>query len=278
MKPAKRMKKSKIFVFLIALFLLFTGAFVALPLPGQVPVLMYHFVGSKQDALDSKNFVSNGALQAQMSFLKHFGYRPISIADYEAIRTGQRKPRGREILITFDDGNESFYTQAYSILKPFEFPVTLFIVSQSIKESTNGSMSEATLKELQQEKWISLQSHTKTHPFLSELDDVHLADELSGSKSDLEQMFGRPFPYLAYPSGDVDARVVDAAQKAGYRLAFTTAPKKLKRLRSGPYTISRVKISEGDLNPFLFWIKVSGLYNFYKSQTHRLKQTFASAR
>lgn len=235
------------------------------PLPGQIPVLMYHFVGSRQDAAEQKNFVSRESFAAQMAFLKRFGYRPISLEEYFEIKTGLRKPRGREVVITFDDGNYTFESEALPILRPYQFPVTVFLVSESVKHGQYGSMTEPVIREmLERNPFVGIGSHSKTHPFLSRISPEQLEDELSGSRKDLEAMFGRPVRFLAYPSGDLNDAVLEAARRAGYDLAFTTSAKKLKALPEGPFSLTRVKISRTSDLPPAFWFKLSGLYGAYK--------------
>jgi peptidoglycan/xylan/chitin deacetylase (PgdA/CDA1 family) len=71
-------------------------------------------------------------------------------------------------------------------------------------------------------------SHTCSHPYLPDLDDVALAQELRASKARIEAELGGECASLAYPYGGVDARVVGATRDAGYRWA-ATIPRVLPR-------------------------------------------------
>ena len=64
-------------------------------------------------------------------------------------------------------------------------------------------------------------AHTHSHPHLTTLDDAALARELSESRERVEQTMGAPCRSLAYPYGDFDERVVEAARAAGYEAACT---------------------------------------------------------
>ncbi len=273
-KPAKKKLFPLLAKFFIFIALVFGLAAVFFPLPGDVPVLMYHFIGAKKDADDSKNFVTVKSFSRQMAFLKWMRYRVISLDDFYALKSGQRKPLGREILITFDDGNESFETKAFPVLKNYQFPVTLFLVSESVKRGTNGSMTAKIIISLLSNPWIAIGSHTKTHPFLTEMDEAQIKDELEGSKKDLELIFERKVDYLAYPSGDFDKRAASIAEQAGYRLAFTTSQKKLKGLKEGPFALTREKVSRSSDNLFIFWFETSGIYQFLKKSQYQLKTLF----
>jgi peptidoglycan/xylan/chitin deacetylase (PgdA/CDA1 family) len=72
---------------------------------------------------------------------------------------------------------------------------------------------------------VTIGSHSRTHPQLSQTDDAALGAELRGSKDDLEAWLGRPVRHFAYPSGDHDARVIEAVRRAGYETAWTTEPR-----------------------------------------------------
>lgn len=258
-------------IILMSAAVLFAAAFAVFPLPGQVPVLMYHFVGTHRQTLISKNYVEAKSLGKQMEFLKRFGYHVISIEELYEIRTGRRKPRGREVAITFDDGNVSFAAEALPVFKKYEYPVMLFLVTEPLKHEAHGSMSVGAVKELLKNPWISIGGHTRTHPILSELSESQLQDEIANSKIELEQIFGRPVSYLAYPSGDFNASIRKMTQEAGYRLAFTTSPKKLKTSDIGPFAMTRVKISGSADNPVVFWFKISGIYEAFKLLRHQSK-------
>jgi len=239
-------------------------AFYVLPLPGRPTVLMYHFVGNEMDADASKNFVSRDSFQRQMSFLKNFGYRVISLDKYYGILNGTEYSEGKEIVITFDDGNYTFETDAVPVLKQYRFPVAVFIVSDNAEKKAHGSMSLDSLRELNLYPWITWGSHTQSHPFLDEIPEESLTRELRGSKEVLEKLFEKPIHYLAYPFGNFNREVMLEAENSGYRLGFTTSPKKLGDIPEGPYAIPRTKITKSSDHPVAFWFKASGLYNFFK--------------
>jgi peptidoglycan/xylan/chitin deacetylase (PgdA/CDA1 family) len=79
-------------------------------------------------------------------------------------------------------------------------------------------MSWAELRMLADAGW-EIGSHTATHPHLTQIDDATLRTELTRSKMACEQGLGRPCASIAYPYGDVDARVVAATAAAGYQSA-----------------------------------------------------------
>lgn len=253
-----------LFLSVLVILILAAGIFYTFPLKGHIPVLMYHFIDTPERAQVEKNVLSRKSFERQLWFLKNFGYRVISLEEYEKILTGQKKPQGREIVITFDDGNYTFFDQAFPLLKDYGFHSAMFVVSGSIPEKMHGSMSQSQIRQLIDSGIVTIGSHSRTHPLLSHLTEDEVRQELQGSRQDLESMFNVPIRYLAYPSGDVDESVTRIAEEAGYALAFTTSPKKLRGLEENHYRITRIKISRTtDLLP-IFWVKLSGLYEAFK--------------
>jgi peptidoglycan/xylan/chitin deacetylase (PgdA/CDA1 family) len=70
---------------------------------------------------------------------------------------------------------------------------------------------------------LALAPHSRTHPLLTRVGPDRLAEEVAGSRADLERELGSAPPAFAYPSGANDDVVVAALAAAGYRVAFTTA-------------------------------------------------------
>jgi peptidoglycan/xylan/chitin deacetylase (PgdA/CDA1 family) len=63
--------------------------------------------------------------------------------------------------------------------------------------------------------------HTVRHDRLPGLDDDALVAALTDGRERLEAAVGRPLTTIAYPHGQADDRVADAARAAGFRLGFT---------------------------------------------------------
>ncbi len=176
--------------------------------------------------------------ERQIALLTARGYRGMTFTDAVSSRA-----KGRVAVITFDDAYRSVIELARPILERHGMPATVFAPTDwvgtekpmrwpGIDQWLGGAdereltpMSWAELKALAQAGW-EIGSHTCSHPHLTELDDEALQDELARSKSACESQLGLPCPSLAYPYGDVDARVAAAATRAGYAVA-AALPKRL---------------------------------------------------
>jgi peptidoglycan/xylan/chitin deacetylase (PgdA/CDA1 family) len=142
------------------------------------------------------------------------------------------------VSITFDDNYRSVLELAKPILDRHGYPGTIFVPTDWPGESRPmrwqgvdhwlgtphehelSALGWEELRELADTGW-EIGSHTCSHPYLPDLDEAALAHELSDSKVWVEAEIGQPCISLAYPYGGVDARIVDATRKAGYRWAGT---------------------------------------------------------
>lgn len=77
-----------------------------------------------EDEAADQRFMSvrTSALREQFAWLRENGYQPVSIAQIrEAHRGGKPLPE-KAVVLTFDDGYQSFYTRVFPILQAFQWP------------------------------------------------------------------------------------------------------------------------------------------------------------
>ncbi|HSK70477.1 MAG TPA: polysaccharide deacetylase family protein [Pyrinomonadaceae bacterium] len=70
---------------------------------------------------------------------------------------------------------------------------------------------------------LRIESHTVSHPILTNVSQARLFEELQNSKSRLEDVLERKIEHFCYPNGNLNADVQKAVEKAGYVSAVTTA-------------------------------------------------------
>jgi peptidoglycan/xylan/chitin deacetylase (PgdA/CDA1 family) len=202
----------------------------------DVLVLCYHAVSTTWPA---DLALAGEELRRQLEHLLARGYRGVRF--HEAVVS---PPPGRVLAVTFDDGYRSVLEQGLPILSALGLPGTVFAVTGFVERQEPLSWGgidhwrrgphAAELRGLSWDELAALAdagweigSHTRTHPRLTELDDSRLAEELVGSREDCERELGIPCRSLAYPYGDPNQRVVDAARAAGYAAAATLPGPKL---------------------------------------------------
>ncbi len=194
----------------------------------DVIVLCYHAVSVDWEADLS---TTPARLERQLELLVRRGYRGATFTEATGPPTNRRT-----VAVTFDDAFRSVFELARPILERFELVATVFVPTDFIDaggqlrwsgidqwrggphEHELAPMSWEELRALHAAGW-EIGSHTGAHPHLTEVDDATLQSELTRSKAVCEQNLGQPCSSLAYPYGDVDARVVGATKLAGYSAA-----------------------------------------------------------
>ena len=151
--------------------------------------------------------------RSQMEFLKAKGYYGRSMSQALAF------PDGSNIAITFDDGSETDLLAAAPILREAGFGATFYVTTGWV--GNPGYMSPAQIKELSRQGF-EIGCHSKTHAFLTDLDDAGLKREIADAKSDLEQILAKPVEHFSCPGGRYNQNAVAVARAAGYRTVATS--------------------------------------------------------
>ncbi|MBS4198172.1 polysaccharide deacetylase family protein [Bacillus sp. FJAT-49732] len=202
----------------------------------DVPILMYHSIDEYKGYGYKEHFVHPKNFKAQMEYLKSERFTPITFDDIPNLEN-IKKP----IIITLDDGYKNSLN-AYNILKAlndssFQAKATIFMLGRKI--DTKGGLSRGQLKEMSDSGIISVQSHTETHPDLTET--PYYITELSDIKTKLEEITGKNITALAYPSGIYNDKVIEEARKY-YQYAVTTKPG-IANTSDSLYEMKRVRIN-----------------------------------
>jgi peptidoglycan/xylan/chitin deacetylase (PgdA/CDA1 family) len=101
---------------------------------------------------------------------------------------------------------------------------------------------------------IEVGSHTVGHPRLTGLAPQEVRMELRSSKSQLEDVLGRPVEHFAYPFGNYNDAVRDAVADAGYSSACSTRWGK-RHTASDLFALRRVEVQGRD-SLFQFALKL----------------------
>lgn len=69
---------------------------------------------------------------------------------------------------------------------------------------------------------VTIGSHTRSHPILTNVEPDRLGIELRASRNSIQENLQKEEVHFCYPNGDVSSRERDAAEAAGYASAVTT--------------------------------------------------------
>ncbi|MDA8229631.1 MAG: polysaccharide deacetylase family protein [Desulfitobacterium hafniense] len=181
-----------------------------------IPVLYYHSIAVEKG---NELRIPPDQFESQMNYLHSNGYSTISMDQFYEFMNGTKRLPDKPILITFDDGYQDNYSNAYPILKKYGFTATVFMVSNFVNGS--GFMNSTELKELIANGW-NIEGHTANHLDLSTLTGASMSPEISEAKNKLEQITGKEVKYFAYPYGKYNDEIIKSLKLAGYKMAFST--------------------------------------------------------
>jgi peptidoglycan/xylan/chitin deacetylase (PgdA/CDA1 family) len=193
-----------------------------------VPILTYHSIsenlfGKLHPYHQINTPVSVFAMQ--MKWLRQAGYRTISLSDLPGgFETGQ--DLSKKFVLTFDDGYQDFYTEAFPLLSQCGFSATVFLATDRIRDTAvriEGAdyLTWTEVRELHSQG-ITFGSHSVTHADLRSLVPEQIDYELGYSKETIEQKIGASVDSFSYPfalpeeDGDFIRYLADTLENVGY--------------------------------------------------------------
>ncbi len=200
------------------------------------PILLYHQIEDKA----SLYYVSPVDFQAQMEALSTWGYTAITITRLaEAISQGAELPE-RPVVITFDDGNQNVYTNAFPIMQALGFPGVNYIISSALDAIDHLTSGE--ILEMAGSGW-EVGSHSQSHlNLLNNPGEVWAQASLS--RSALVEALGVEVNTFAYPYGAADTFTMQKISQYGYKAAVGLGSSALQ----GPYNLfylNRIEVPYG---------------------------------
>lgn len=179
------------------------------------------------------------------------------------------------VVITFDDGIESFYKYAYPLLKKYNMPATEFIItarneSYSISDNELNPLSPEEISEMFQSGLVDIQSHThNSHDYVytnpemkkgamltnkiynietntTESDEEYLSRitaDLTTSREIIYKYTGVYPDMLCFPFGSYNKKVWNVGKSVGFKYFITTQPGYNKE---GSKTAAVYRIRSGD--------------------------------
>jgi peptidoglycan/xylan/chitin deacetylase (PgdA/CDA1 family)/glycosyltransferase involved in cell wall biosynthesis len=222
-------------------------------LTSGTPVLMYHAIGLPDEPA-SAFVIPADHFSKQMIWLKRLGYHPISLAQFLACKRNNQLPPVRSVVITFDDGYEDNYIYAFPILRQYNLPATIFLVSNSIGLVNNWDyegelcgrpiMSWSQIQEMIGQG-IEFGAHSSSHPALPAISLPQAEDEITGSRKLLESRLGVPVNLFAYPYGEHNPSIQTMVQNAGF-MAGCTIDTGLNTMITPPSLLRRAEVQGTD--------------------------------
>jgi len=208
----------------------------------RVMVISFHDMSLHEK---SRYNMSPLAFSADLQALREYHFNVISNQQFTAWKNNRAPVPANAVLLTFDDGYQSMYTHAFSLLRQYHETGTFFIITHAPDVNFRGFVTWPELQAMAQHG-MTLESHTYNQHFdvnvhgklipafntpywhgkLQSPAQYYLRDyqDFLQARLQLQQHLGYPVSEIAWPYGYGNATAYRAARAAGYQMFFTTAP------------------------------------------------------
>lgn len=211
-------------------------------------IIMYHHITNDLNKVGDY-VIFNEDLEKDFIYLKNAGYKTLSVKDLYAINSGEMELPEKSVMITFDDGQESFYEYAYPLLKKYGFCAVFSIIGKyselfSEHEDHNIAYSHVTweqIRKMSESGIVEFGNHSydmhkngkaQRHGILKmdgETDELYekaLIADIDKFNSLFKENVGYVPDFFTYPFGkysDLGAQII---KSKGYSATFTCYEKK----------------------------------------------------
>jgi peptidoglycan/xylan/chitin deacetylase (PgdA/CDA1 family) len=207
---------------------------------------MYHAIHDHNSVIS----ISTREFEWQMRWLHEHNFRILSLSEIIAyLKNGKSLP-SHSMAITFDDGFECIYKNAFPILKKYNFPAIIFLVAGYCGRKNDWPDQPTSIPKLMLSNWsqikemdrsgIEFGSHTNNHLRLDKISPHQVTEQIEVSKSIIEGYLGHSINILAYPYGRFNETIIKSVRSV-YKGACTAKPG-LIEADSDPYKLARVDI------------------------------------
>lgn len=180
---------------------------------------MYHYVSRPPAGADVYRrdlSVTPEQFAEHIAYLKQAGYTSITLDDLLYALTQGRALPPKPIILTFDDGYQDNYDNAFPILRDAGFIGTFFIMTDLVTDGAAGYMTWPEIEEMSAAGQRFGSHGRQDHRPLSGRSTDYLVWVALGTKEAIEQHLGYHPRWVAYPSGEYDARSIAVFRSAGF--------------------------------------------------------------
>ena len=122
------------------------------------------------------------------------------------------------ILLTIDDAFESFYLNAWPILKNKNVPFILFVSTREIGK--HGYMTWGQIKEISKSNIVTIGNHSHSHEYLIDWNDEEIKSDLKTSIEIFKKELGYSPVIFSYPFGEYSTSLKKIVSDLNFKFAF----------------------------------------------------------
>jgi len=122
------------------------------------------------------------------------------------------------ILLTIDDAFESFYLNAWPILKSRNIPFILFVSTREI--GNNGYMTWEQIREIDASSLVTIGNHSHSHDYLIDWEESKIKLDLETSIKIFKKKIGYSPKVFSYPFGEYSSNFKKIVNDLNFDFAF----------------------------------------------------------
>jgi peptidoglycan/xylan/chitin deacetylase (PgdA/CDA1 family) len=182
----------------------------------------------------------------QMQMIKDLDYEFYNPKIFE--KEFDNKKNKKKILITIDDGFQSFYQEAWPYLKKNNIPFILFVSTEPV--GRNGYMTWDQILEIENSEIGMIGHHSHTHEYLIDMTNEDFINDIEKASKIFKEKLGYVPSIFSYPFGEYSKLMKDYII-GKFTLAFGQHSGVID-LNKDRYELPRFPINEkyGDLKRF----------------------------
>lgn len=227
----------------------------------ELPILMYHHI-LKENARQNAYTISPEEFREDLVYLKEQGYTPILIQDLLDFTASGKPLPEKPVMITFDDGYESFHEYAFPILQETGFKAVFAVVGRYVDEYSKTDdhhirYSHCTwnqLAQMQESGIVEIQNHSynmhtndqgrqgskKKSGESLEAYTQTLSSDLGKLQEECREYLGIAPTCYVYPFGHISSEALPIIKNLGFSAALT-CEEKLNYLTGDPEELYHLK-------------------------------------
>mgnify|MGYP001430864182 FL=1 len=210
---------------------------------------MYHrFNESKYPSTN----IQMNVFEEQVNIIKKSGYKFLNPNNFHKIYDKEKLEK--TILLSIDDGYESFYQHAWPYLKKNQIPFLIFISTEAVGKK--GYMGWKEIKEIEKYDYVTIGNHSHSHDYLVNFSYDEFKKDIEKSIKIFEDNLGYNPKFFSYPFGEWDLAQKKFISK-NFDFGFGQHSGVID-LNKDKYELPRFPINEkyGDLERFKFIVEL----------------------
>lgn len=182
----------------------------------DIPIFVYHNIVDDLSQVEYDYMeTTKQTFEKQILGLQKIGYRFITFEELEKYKKNEIELYKKSCIITFDDGCEGVYKNAFEVARKHQIPFTMFVITDFVGQENRITWEEA--KQMKDSGLVTIASHSTEHLDFSKLTVEQALEDVDNSYKKIEEQIGpQNVKIFTYPYGLYKDEQCEALRNKGY--------------------------------------------------------------